>query len=137
MFFWNSHFRSYCTLYAFSPFNILSKQSAALKLGNILLQLTGVYSDFTSYIYQLSFVCVCVCVCVHAHTHAHSYAFLLQGWLHVSNPTITIFICTIATNLPRLYLHSHIQPFLVSLNSGNHQSGLFFSEFVCLVLKYN
>ena len=28
----------------------------------MLVQLTGLYSDFTTYIYQLSFVCVCVCV---------------------------------------------------------------------------
>ena len=63
----------------------------------MLVQLTGLYSDFTGYIYRLSFVYVCVCVCV------CRYAILLQGWwLHISNPTIKIFICTIATNLSQV-----------------------------------
>ena len=66
----------------------------------MLVQLTGLYSDFTTYIYQLSFVCVCVCV--RARMHVCSYAILLQGWLHVSNPTIKKVIYTTATNLPQV-----------------------------------
>ena len=48
------------------------------------------------------FQIMCVCVCVCARTHVCSYAILLQGWLHVSNPTIKKVIYTTATNLPQV-----------------------------------